>query len=510
MNAPSGFAARQQQRQSVEREQRSRLARSSRPQLGLSGWSSAAHRQIDQQRQAESRAATRCATCISCASAARSQTRSVRATSAEQHVQPAPASTGRHPRVRPPFRARLRPIGSRDAQRSARCWRADIKTASRRAVTRHAGVHALQPARYAGAGPCGERTACAAPARAIRAKRRPIGGPLVANARVPTSCWHASRPSEEQAKRAPSSRSSSAPRPASARRTRMLVEAHERHAGRAWTLVAGLGRDARPQRDRGTPRGSRRSFPAGPLADTRGTRLEEFDRRRRARTSSPAPCCSWTSWRTRTPRARATPSAGRTSRSCSTPGIDVYTTLNVQHVESLIRRRRRDHRRPVARDRARLRSSIAPTRSSSWTCRPTTCCSASAKARSTCPSRPARAVENFFRKGNLIALRELALRRWPRASTRRWSTTAARRASRSAGRWAALIVGRRRPAASAARLVRAARRLAEGFKAEWVRRCTSSARRARARHLTRDHLVGRARLRERSWAPRLRSSPARA
>ena len=34
-------------------------------------------------------------------------------------------------------------------------------------------------------------------------------------------------------------------------------------------------------------------------------------------------------------RVRGTPSAGRTSRSCSTPGIDVWTTLNVQHIESL-------------------------------------------------------------------------------------------------------------------------------------------------------------------------------
>ena len=41
------------------------------------------------------------------------------------------------------------------------------------------------------------------------------------------------------------------------------------------------------------------------------------------------------SWRTPTRPARATPSAGRTSRSCWTPGIDVYTTLNVQHLESL-------------------------------------------------------------------------------------------------------------------------------------------------------------------------------
>ena len=34
-------------------------------------------------------------------------------------------------------------------------------------------------------------------------------------------------------------------------------------------------------------------------------------------------------------RARATRSAGRTSRSCSTPGIDVISTVNIQHLESL-------------------------------------------------------------------------------------------------------------------------------------------------------------------------------
>ena len=44
---------------------------------------------------------------------------------------------------------------------------------------------------------------------------------------------------------------------------------------------------------------------------------------------------SSTSSRTRTSPAPATRSAGRTSRSCSTPGIDVISTLNIQHLESL-------------------------------------------------------------------------------------------------------------------------------------------------------------------------------
>ena len=47
---------------------------------------------------------------------------------------------------------------------------------------------------------------------------------------------------------------------------------------------------------------------------------------------------SWrssTSSRTRTRPACATRSAGRTSRTCWTPGIDVISTVNIQHLESL-------------------------------------------------------------------------------------------------------------------------------------------------------------------------------
>ena len=47
-----------------------------------------------------------------------------------------------------------------------------------------------------------------------------------------------------------------------------------------------------------------------------------------------ASSCSWTSSPTPTPRARAIRSGTRTWWSCSTPGIDVVTTLNVQHIES--------------------------------------------------------------------------------------------------------------------------------------------------------------------------------
>ena len=65
----------------------------------------------------------------------------------------------------------------------------------------------------------------------------------------------------------------------------------------------------------------------------RGTTLHEFDLD--AALLRAPPSSWWTSWPTPTRPAPATPSAGRTSSSCSTPGIDVYTTVNVQHVESL-------------------------------------------------------------------------------------------------------------------------------------------------------------------------------
>ena len=67
---------------------------------------------------------------------------------------------------------------------------------------------------------------------------------------------------------------------------------------------------------------------------TRGQTLEEMDL-----DADPRPPARSSSWSTSSPtptrRAAATRSATRTSRSCSPPGIDVYTTLNIQHVESL-------------------------------------------------------------------------------------------------------------------------------------------------------------------------------
>ena len=94
-----------------------------------------------------------------------------------------------------------------------------------------------------------------------------------------------------------------------------------------------------------------------------------------------------------------------------------------------------DRQRPALRDRSttwsarspacasarrcRTGSSTRPTRSSSSTCRPTRCSTASSAVRSTRPTRSTRRSRNFFRRGNLVALRELSLAQDRRGGRRR-------------------------------------------------------------------------------------------
>ena len=92
-------------------------------------------------------------------------------------------------------------------------------------------------------------------------------------------------------------------------------------------------RDPRPAEHRRRRSATSRSCPASTI-EYRGATFEEMDvdavlarkpdgrAGRRARAHQRA-------------RARATRSAGRTSRSCSTPGIDVISTVNIQHLESV-------------------------------------------------------------------------------------------------------------------------------------------------------------------------------
>jgi two-component system sensor histidine kinase KdpD len=148
-------------------------------------------------------------------------------------------------------------------------------------------------------------------------------------------------------------------------------------------------------------------------------------------------------------------------------GIDVYTTLNVQHVESLndvvaqITGVRVHETVPdAALDRANeielvdlpaeeLRKRLA-------------------EGKVYFPEQAERAAENFFREGNLIALRELALRRTAErvdAQMQRYRLDHAVRETRPTAERVLVCVG---PSPYASRLVRAARRMAARLQAEWM------------------------------------------
>ena len=192
------------------------------------------------------------------------------------------------------------------------------------------------------------------------------------------------------------------------------------------------GRDPRPRRDPGAARGlevipRRRDRLQGP--DARGDGPRRHPR---------APARSWR-WSTSSPTptrpAAAIPSATWTSRSCSPPGIDVYTTLNIQHLESL-----NDVVAQITRVRVRetVPDSIIDRADDIEVDRP--------HARRPDPApqggqglRPARqaerALNHYFSPGNLTALRELALRGTARsASTSSCSPTCRRTPSPAPGR----------------------------------------------------------------------------
>ena len=115
-------------------------------------------------------------------------------------------------------------------------------------------------------------------------------------------------------------------------KTYAMLEAARRQARRGRGRRDRLGRDPPPRRDRGARRGPRAAAAARGRAPRRPARASSTSTRRSR--ASPACCCS-TSSPTPTRRARATRSAGRTSRELLDAGIDVWTTLNVQHLESV-------------------------------------------------------------------------------------------------------------------------------------------------------------------------------
>ena len=116
-------------------------------------------------------------------------------------------------------------------------------------------------------------------------------------------------------------------------------------------------------------------------------------------------------------------------------GINVWTTLNVQHLESLV-----DVVWKITGVRQRetvpdVVLSRAPTRSRSSTSRPTELRQRLAEGKVYVPETARLAADNFFKPENLTALRELALRRAAQTvDDQLVGRHAPRRASRGPGR----------------------------------------------------------------------------
>src|SRR5215831_1472888 len=176
-------------------------------------------------------------------------------------------------------------------------------------------------------------------------------------------------------------------------------------------------------------------------------------------------------------------------------GIDVYTTLNVQHLESLNDVVARVTEVPtretvpdsILEEAAEVELVDLP---------PDDLIRRLKDGKVYVPEQAGEAVRRFFRKGNLIALRELALR-----------TTAARvdaqmevyrREHAVPGTWpvAERILVCVSPSPLAARVVRAARRMAAGLRAEWVVANVETPATARLPTADRDRVVQILRLAE--------------
>ncbi|MCE9580799.1 MAG: DUF4118 domain-containing protein, partial [Deltaproteobacteria bacterium] len=148
-------------------------------------------------------------------------------------------------------------------------------------------------------------------------------------------------------------------------------------------------------------------------------------------------------------------------------GIEVWTTLNVQHVESLgdivhtiTGVRVRETVPDAVLERAdEIELIDLP---------PEALLERLADGKVYVAEQARRAVDNFFKRGNLLALRELALRRT--AERVDADVQAYRRQQRIAAPWATqervlVCVG---PSPGSARLIRAARRLGDGLHAPWI------------------------------------------
>jgi two-component system sensor histidine kinase KdpD len=154
-------------------------------------------------------------------------------------------------------------------------------------------------------------------------------------------------------------------------------------------------------------------------------------------------------------------------------GIDVHTTLNVQHVESL--------NDVVAQiTGVQVRETVPDTLLARADAIEIIDLPADellkrlAEGKVYLPEQARRAADHFFKRGNLLALRELALRRTAERvdlDVQAWRELHEIEDTWPAGERILLCVG---PAPSSARLIRAAHRIAAGLRAPWFAACVSS------------------------------------
>ena len=148
-------------------------------------------------------------------------------------------------------------------------------------------------------------------------------------------------------------------------------------------------------------------------------------------------------------------------------GIDVHTTLNVQHVESLndvIAQITRVQVRETVPDALLERADEIELVDIS----PEELLLRLKEGKVYLPDQAARAARHFFQRGNLLALRELALRRTAERvdeDVQAYRTEQGVEAPWPATERIMVCVG---PAPASARLVRAGRRMAAGLRAPWV------------------------------------------
>ena len=154
------------------------------------------------------------------------------------------------------------------------------------------------------------------------------------------------------------------------------------------------------------------------------------------------------------------------SRSCSASGIDIYTTLNIQHIESL--------NDVVAQITGMTVHETIPDRVIDEATDielvdlpPEELLNRLKEGKVYIPEQAQRAVQNFFRQGNLTALRELTMRRAAERvddQMRAYMQTRAIPGPWPAGERLLVCIS---PGALGERLIRTARRLADELNAEW-------------------------------------------